>query len=240
MSSHGRTGRSLLVSAVVVVMALIGLVADVLGIRSALFPPGQPAAQQSSYPVHERTEAAARPDPTEHDPVEASPSGRPTPPPVVVSDDAPSSQPIVERQPSPKPPSCVVGTWILVGRVFDDPVPGEGVVRMSLVQGGERRQFRSDGTTSVEGNFVLEGRAPNHDLLARNPVGTGGGRYRVTSSTITETDFTSTGTTYFYRNHQLMSQQPGPVFGDGSAEYTCTPTTLTVRERSGVSEYSRQ
>jgi hypothetical protein len=207
-STNGR--RGLLAGVVAAVVTATGFVADLLGIRSALFPP------------------------------DTTPGTQPPPGATVV---VTSGNPVVEAEPPPnRTPagSCLVGTWILTARTMDEIVTGVGTVRMRFVQGGETRQFRSDGTIAVQGDFVLEGQAPNGDILARRPVGSGTGRYAVSGSTVTLTDFTSNGTTYYFVNRMPTNQQAGGVYGDGTFSFACSATTLSVQASNLASSYRRQ
>lgn len=227
MGSSNR--RNALVAVATALLMGIGLVADVLGIRSALTgddkPDTTPTGATTTVIAAPKTEGALDPvvDPDEEEPdPPATTTTRPEP------------------KPTTKAPSCLVGTWRLTARTLDEQVEGVGTVRLTLLQGYESRQFRSDGSTEVQLGSVLQGRAANGEVFARATNGSATARYTVRSGSIVETDTRSTGSIDLYRNGVLVNRYTAAIWVDGTSDYTCSSTTLSVQESNGTARYTRQ
>ncbi|MEV4518291.1 hypothetical protein AB0K00_56215 [Dactylosporangium sp. NPDC049525] len=127
----------------------------------------------------------------------------------------------------------------MTGMTMDEQVAGVGVVRMHSVQGAVTVTYQTNQTWTSTWNVVVEGRAPNGDLLAHGINGTGSGRYATGSGQLSETNVVSSGWNYFWRNGVPVNQVSGPILADGVASYSCSAQSLVINGPSYHEEFKR-
>lgn len=145
-------------------------------------------------------------------------------------------------QPTPETPSssCLLGRWSLTSMTvvayFDD----LGRVEMSLVDGGETRRFDENGTTTIDGDALVEGEASTGEVVTRGGHGGATGNYRIAGGTMTAWNVSSHGRTRYWLNGVFMGEASSPMYRDGAVTYACTPTSLTLGAGDTRATYERE